>query len=429
MRTTHLKRIAVGGLLVLAAAACSSSSPSSSSSGSGSGSGSGSANKSPVTLTFVGGISGVNGVIGLDAIAGAKAAVAQINAAGGVDGGHPLALNAYDSQGDPSDAVVATRKALAAGNRLFYSGPWSSPECLAMAPLIERAGGMMINTLCSANQLVGAKNVAPDFYLASASDSQSTQDEAAFIKAGLPATTQVDIIGYNYLVAKQVIQGELADAAAIGHPLSVHKAYYVPLDTEDFATAVTALSVTEAKPTPNRLLIMATFGDGSTSLALQAAPYHFLQNYAGIITVGGWFSSAVSLKGKAPAVWDNYSYEYQAAVNPTVNNAFLAAYAKVAGTLGPANDWTYEGWVAAQEYAAAINKAHSTSPTAIQAAMNGLTIQAPTGAIVMHTDVHQAAVNTMIYEIVGDPSAPNGIKLLKWYAVNSFTHQVVASGS
>src|SRR5580692_5041029 len=210
MRTTHLKRIAVGGLLVLAAAACSSSSPSSSSSGSGSGSGSGSANKSPVTLTFVGGISGVNGVIGLDAIAGAKAAVAEINAAGGVDGGHPLALNAYDSQGDPSDAVVATRKALAAGNRLFYSGPWSSPECLAMAPLIERAGGMMINTLCSANQLVGAKNVAPDFYLASASDSQSTQDEAAFIKAGLPATTQVDIIGYNYLVAKQVIQGELA---------------------------------------------------------------------------------------------------------------------------------------------------------------------------------------------------------------------------
>src|ERR1700734_3726302 len=98
MRTTHLKRIAVGGLLVLAAAACSSSS-------SGSGSGSGSANKSPVTLTFVGGISGVNGVIGLDAIAGAKAAVAQINAAGGVDGGHPLGLNAYDSQGDPSDAV------------------------------------------------------------------------------------------------------------------------------------------------------------------------------------------------------------------------------------------------------------------------------------------------------------------------------------
>src|ERR1700722_14798134 len=108
MRTTHLKRIAVGGLLVLAAAACSSSSPSSSSSssGSGSGSGSGSANKSPVTLTFVGGISGVNGVIGLDAIAGAKAAVAQINAAGGVDGGHPLALNAYASQGEPYDPGV-----------------------------------------------------------------------------------------------------------------------------------------------------------------------------------------------------------------------------------------------------------------------------------------------------------------------------------
>jgi ABC-type branched-subunit amino acid transport system substrate-binding protein len=382
-----------------------------------------------VTLTFLGGISGVNGVIGQDAIAGAKAAVAEINAAGGVDHGHPLALNAYDSKGDPSDAVIAVRKAIAAGNLLFYSGPWSSPECLAVAPVVERAGGLMINTLCSANQLVGANNVAPDFYLASASDSESTLDEAAFIKAGLPATTSADIIGYNYLVAKQVIQGELSDTAAIGHPLSVHKAYYVPLESEDFATAVTGLSTTEAKPTPNRLLIMATFGDGSTSLALQAAPYHFLQNYAGIITVGGWFPSAVSLKGKAPAVWDNYSYEYQAAVNPTVNNAFLAAYAKVAGNLGPANDWTYEGWVAAEEYAAAINKANSTSPKAIQAALNGLTIQAPTGPIVMHADVHQAAVNTMIYEIVGDPTAQYGVKLLKWYAVNSFTHQVVASGS
>jgi branched-chain amino acid transport system substrate-binding protein len=416
-RLRTLGLVTSAGALALISAACGSSASG----------GGGSAAGGPIVLAYVGGLSGANGQVGIDSLAGEKTAAAEINAAGGVDGGRKIQIVAYDSKADPSQAVLEVRKALAAGQKLVI-GPWNTPECLAIAPVVDHAGGMTIDGSCTADSETGTKPVAPSYYSVTDTDHESGTAEATFIKQVFPKVNSFDWVGYNYVVAKEGLAIQLALSKSIGNPLTAGKEYSVPLNTEDFSTAVTGLAQSETSPTPNKMFLLGTFGDGDAGFLLQAAPDKFLPNYAAILAGGGYFTSAVAMKGKAPAVWDIYAYEYQAAVNPTVNQAFVSEYTKLSPKLGPPNDWSFQGWTTVEEYAAAINKAKSDDPAKIQAALDGLTIQSPMGAITMDAKQHRVNLNILVFETVGDPTAPYGVKLLHWDAINAFTDKIVAHG-
>jgi branched-chain amino acid transport system substrate-binding protein len=422
-RAQQLGIVAAAGALALGAAACGSSG---SSSGGTAASGSGS--KGPVVLAYVAGVSGPNGAVGIDSLAGSKTAAAEINAAGGVDGGRQIQIVTYDTKADPSQAVLETRDALRAGHQLII-GPWNSPECLAIAPVVYHAGGLVLDAQCTADEETGTKPIEPDYYSVTDTDHESATAEAAFIKDVFPKVNSFDYVGYNYIVAQEGLSLELQLAKSIGNPLTQEKKYTVPLNTEDFSTAITGLAQSETKPTPSKMFLLGTFGDGDTGFLLQSAPYHFLQNYAAILAGGGYFTSALAMKGAAPPVWDVYAYEYQAAIDPSVNSSFVSQYEQLNPSDGPPNDWSFQGWTAVEMYAAAMNKAKSTTPSAVQAALGGLTIQSPMGPITMDAALHRVNINMLVFETVGDKSAPYGVKLLQWYAINAFTDKIVAHGS
>jgi branched-chain amino acid transport system substrate-binding protein len=418
-RARQLGLVTTAGALALAAAACGSSGNSGGDAAGGS--------KAPIVLAYVAGVSGPNGAVGIDSLAGSKTAAAQINAAGGVDGGRMIQIVTYDTKADPSQAVLETRDAIRAGHLLII-GPWNSPECLAIAPVVYHAGGLTIDAQCTADVETGTKPIEPDYYSVTDTDHESATAEAAFIKDVFPSVNSFDYVGYNYIVAKEGLQLQLQLSQSIGNPLTPGREYTVPLNTEDFSTAITGLAQSETKQTPSKMFLLGTFGDGDTGFLLQSAPYHFLQNYAAILAGGGYFTSALAMKGAAPPVWDVYAYEYQAAVDASVNNAFVSEYQKLNPSVGPPNDWSFQGWTAVEMYAAAINKAKSTTPSAVQAALGGLTIQSPMGPITMDASQHRVNINILVFETVGDKSAPFGVKLLKWYAINAFTDKIVASG-
>jgi ABC-type branched-subunit amino acid transport system substrate-binding protein len=393
-----------------------------------SGGAAGSSSSDPIVLAYVGGVSGPNGAVGIDSLAGSKAAAAEINAAGGVDGGRKIQIVSYDTKADPSQAVLETRDALQAGHQLII-GPWNSPECLAIAPVVYHAGGLTIDASCTADEETGTKPIEPDYYSVTDTDHESATAEAAFIKDVFPKVNTFDYVGYNYIVAKEGLQLQLQLSKSIGNPLTPGKEYTVPLNTEDFSTAITGLAQSETAATPNKLFLLGTFGDGDTGFLLQSAPYKYLPDYAGILAGGGYFTSALAMKGAAPAVWDDYAYEYQAAVEPSVNSGFVSTYTTMNPKLGPPNDWSFQGWTAVEMYAAAINKAKSSTPSAVQAALDGLTIQSPMGAITMDGSLHRVNINMLFFETVGDKSAPYGVKLMQWYAINAVTDKIVAHGS
>ncbi|MDO8477386.1 MAG: ABC transporter substrate-binding protein [Candidatus Rokubacteria bacterium] len=68
----------------------------------------------------------------------------QINAAGGING-RPLEVVIYDSEGDPTKAVTATKRLIELDNVLAIVGPSTTGEALAAYPLAERAKVVMVS--------------------------------------------------------------------------------------------------------------------------------------------------------------------------------------------------------------------------------------------------------------------------------------------
>lgn len=64
--------------------------------------------------------------------------VEQINAAGGIDG-HMLEAVIYDTEADPSKAVMAVNKLINKDNVIAIIGPSTTPATLAVMPVVQRA--------------------------------------------------------------------------------------------------------------------------------------------------------------------------------------------------------------------------------------------------------------------------------------------------
>lgn len=101
----------------------------------------------------------------------ADMAVAEINAAGGVNG-KMIKLVKFDTAGDPKQAVVAVRKFAEDEGALAVIGPFSSSECKVVFPTAERLGISVMSMASS------APNLAKDFKYAF----RNTTDEGTIIK-------------------------------------------------------------------------------------------------------------------------------------------------------------------------------------------------------------------------------------------------------
>ena len=86
-------------------------------------------------------------------------AVAEINAAGGING-KKLKVVKFDTGSDPKQAVVATRKFAQDDNALAVIGPFSSGEAAAAFPVGERLGIVQVPNASSAPGLTKGKSYA-----------------------------------------------------------------------------------------------------------------------------------------------------------------------------------------------------------------------------------------------------------------------------
>ncbi|HEX3512579.1 MAG TPA: ABC transporter substrate-binding protein, partial [Trebonia sp.] len=136
---------AVAATASITAAGCSSSG----SSGTGGGSASTSTSASgtyPVTAGVLHAFTGQNAFFGLNAENACKAAALQINAAGGIMG-HPMNCTAFDTKGDPADAVPVTQRMLVSAPHLvMVIGPDGS-DIPSVLPVLQQAKQPEMNTV------------------------------------------------------------------------------------------------------------------------------------------------------------------------------------------------------------------------------------------------------------------------------------------
>ncbi|MEK1933296.1 MAG: ABC transporter substrate-binding protein [Pararhizobium sp.] len=101
-----------------------------------------------IKLGIVAPMSGPNARYGAFSMRGAELAVKDINAAGGVDGRKIELFNA-DSQGTPVEGVSATRRLIDEDEVDYIIGDVSSSVTLAMQPVAEDAGVLLLNAASS----------------------------------------------------------------------------------------------------------------------------------------------------------------------------------------------------------------------------------------------------------------------------------------
>jgi len=107
----------------------------------------------PVTLPFVGPLTGPDGVDGQGASKAAELAVIQANAAGGVCGGRELVYQAHDTKADPKEgANIAT---LLCGDTNVYGAmaDYNSSVALAEAPVFNECKVSQVNYYAAAPEI------------------------------------------------------------------------------------------------------------------------------------------------------------------------------------------------------------------------------------------------------------------------------------
>lgn len=101
-----------------------------------------------IKLGIVAPMSGPNARYGSFSLRGAELAAKEINSAGGV-GGRQIKIFSADSQGTPVEGVSATRRLIDQDQVDFLMGDVSSSVTLAMQPVVEDAGVLLLNAASS----------------------------------------------------------------------------------------------------------------------------------------------------------------------------------------------------------------------------------------------------------------------------------------
>lgn len=116
------------------------------------------AQEATIRLGIVAPMSGPNARYGAFSLRGAQLAAKEINEAGGIDG-KKIQIFSADSQGTPVEGVSATRRLISQDKVDFLIGDVSSSVTLAMQPVVEDAGVLLLNAASSNPKITYAAGV------------------------------------------------------------------------------------------------------------------------------------------------------------------------------------------------------------------------------------------------------------------------------
>lgn len=401
----------IGVALMTALAACGSNAKSAAGSGQ---------SKGPITIGLIAPLSGPLAQTTTDASRGAQVAINQINAAGGVRGGRKLVLKVANEPADPAGSVTAMRN-FASDNVPIVMGDMLTPDCDASAPVAQSLGVLDISAGCAGGNLTGPHREFKSFFSSAGSDSAQAYALGHVLPARYPKVSNLYVVGYDYLPGTQTASYIENTWKAKNPALKVKKSYFVPLTQLNFSSIVSTIGAAANAAPGTQGLLLTTYGPGTLALLQEMQQSGLINKFAFIASTFMYYEPAVALKGKAPKVVDSYSYVYWGAFHNSVNDKFVAAYLKNTPGHYP-SDWSFQAYVAVLAAAKALDKVKTVNLNNLVNALQGMTVNGPTGTFqVGGADSHQFLFPTVVGEIGGDPSSPDGVKA---YSIDTIPGQL-----
>ncbi|MFF5179781.1 ABC transporter substrate-binding protein [Micromonospora sp. NPDC000316] len=389
-RTSRSGRLRLGGaaaasVLLLAIAACGGSDSDASSDG-------------PIRIGLFTPLAAAVGGFGQPAADGAKLAVSEINAAGGIDG-RQVELAVQDN-GCTSTNGASAVESLLGDDPVAIIGGLCSDSTLAALPLVERAGVPLLIDLASNPEITKQAGEDGNKWIFR----WGPNDDVTAVSA-VTNLAQLGTVRTIALVTSDDSFGQggrtaITDAAK-NAGITIVSDDAMNLNDPDFAAVVARIGT--KKPDAVVLWLnsgsqVANFYQQYGAAGLQSVPI------AGQLDMAQLSSSTKALKGYNSAA-------YSASVDTPQNQAYLKAWEANGGTT--ANAYVgWDGYQSVQILAAALRAADEISPKGVREALKNLTYS-PTivGGTIKFDQNHQAH-DKIVVEEFSESGAKTAVRLL-----------------
>jgi len=393
--TRSIASVSLVVILLLAACgappAASPSTPAASSSAPGdSPSQTGGASGDPVKVALITDSAGSTSLFGVANINGARLAVEQLNADGGVLG-RPVELLVRDSQSNPEVGVQLARDAILRDAVSAIFGPVSSAVAAAMTE-------------------VAAENSTPIFFHTSNTQRLTTElfHEYAF-QVG-PNTTMEGrgnaisladsgherwaIIAPDYEFGHLQAEAFVAKLQELNPDVEIVNEAFPPLGEKDFTPYITTLLAAEPDAVYGSL-----FAGDLVAFTRQAAPLGFFDE---VFFTSLYETDALrALGADAPDGVRGYSRAPFFAIESDTIDAFIDDYRNAYGTYP--SDWAIMAYDAVMLWAAGVEGAGDLDPDALVAALEGFEFDSLRGPVTIRAEDHQASVSVYSGIVTQDP--------------------------
>ncbi|MDO9493504.1 ABC transporter substrate-binding protein [Acetobacterium sp.] len=188
-----------------------------------------------VKLGFIGPMTGDAAIYGSSAEEGAQLAVAEINAAGGIDGKN-IELVAYDSKADQTEAINAYNRLRDQDGVVAVIGGTLSGETLAMKDIMVQDNMPVLSPTATAVEVTQA---APNVFRACFLDDYQGQAAANFAATTLGAKTAALLIGTGNPYSEGVSEAFKAAFTAKGGTIAGSESYGTA--DKDFSAQLTKI--------------------------------------------------------------------------------------------------------------------------------------------------------------------------------------------
>lgn len=335
---------------------------------------------------------------------GAAVAADMINEAGGIAGKWQIELVDADDQLDTGRSATVIRDLNDQGISLAIGGQ-TSDLCKSSAEAAQRFNMTFIGAHCTSPDLVDPP-ITPNFFMIGQQMTTLASAIGASLAESHPDIETWDVVTYDvdamrssWTIAKESMEAEL------GHAVEQGESYAVPVGTTTLRNEIAGLASTSDKA--KRGLFLGVYGAGTTAFLQQAAPTGILDEYAVVAQTGVYWPTAIAMDGAAPAIVNVHDYFYPCQ-ETTENDEFVAAFEEETGA--KPDTGAFQGYLAVQLLAAAVEKADSTDTAKVQEALKGLTIETPQGfEMTIDAETHAGNGAATVAMLSGDPDAPQGV--------------------
>jgi branched-chain amino acid transport system substrate-binding protein len=319
---------------------------------------------------------------GTQEVNGAKLAVAQLNAKGGVLG-RQINLTVEDDACNPTDAITAGNKLIGQHPSLIFGFHCSSATLAAMQ-LVQQARIPLINSISTNPGIAGGSGVGGNKWVFTLTPTDATFATALVRFFKLQKVHSIAIVAENTDYGRGGAEAMRVRAKAFG--LDVTSTNYYTQGTNDFSSLLAGIK----SQRPDRIVYWG-LGADDANFARQ-----FAQNFQGSGTL---LSGRPQLAGPDLPIVQSGALEkattvaqYDSHINTPANKKFVAAYTKEYGAAPIIQ--SFEGYQEVMLAAAAIKAAKSASPAAIRNALAKIKFQsmmAPAKQATLHFDKYQQA--------------------------------------